>query len=92
MLRRSKDDTVNGKKILDLPPKIIEVVHCDFSPAERRFYRSIEAKMSNELDKLANSDDQRSYMHMLTLLLRARQGRDNLACILHADSENSRSL
>jgi SNF2 family DNA or RNA helicase len=74
MLRRTKDDTINGKKILDLPPKVIEIVHCDFSPAERRFYNSLEARMKNELEKLEMSEDRRSYMHMLTLLLRARQG------------------
>lgn len=74
MLRRSKDDTVNGKQILDLPPKVIDIVHCDFSSAERRFYRTIEAKMAGELERLEQLEDNRSYMHMLTLLLRARQG------------------
>lgn len=74
MLRRSKDDTVNGKTILDLPPKIIQVVKCDFSTDERRFYRTLEAKMAGELERLTKTEDNRSYMHMLTLLLRMRQG------------------
>ena len=81
MLRRTKEDTVNGKKILDLPPKLVEVVRCDFSPAERRFYTTIENRMVGELRKLANSADNRSYMHMLTLLLRARQGKEKSVLI-----------
>lgn len=87
MLRRSKDDTVNGKTILDLPPKIIEVVHCDFSPDERRFYRTLEAKMAGELERLTKTEDNRSYMHMLTLLLRMRQGSLSQSLISSTDTE-----
>ena len=74
MLRRSKDDTINGNRILDLPPKIIDIVKCDFSKHERRFYKALEDKLADEMDKFERTSGNRSYMHALTLLLRLRQG------------------
>ena len=74
MLRRSKDDTINGIKILDLPLKTIAVVKCDFSKQERRFYTSLEAKMVDAMEKIQITGDNRAYIHMLTMLLRLRQG------------------
>lgn len=74
MLRRSKDDTINGIQILDLPPKTITVVKCDFSKHERRFYNSLEVKMVDEMAKIQRTHDNRAYMHVLTMLLRLRQG------------------
>ena len=73
MLRRSKDDTINGVRILDLPPKTIAVVRCNFSKHERAFYNSLEDKLRDEMEKFQNSGN-RAYMHALTLLLRLRQG------------------
>lgn len=75
MLRRSKDDTINGIRILDLPPKTIAVVKCDFSKVERKFYNSLEVKMMNEMAKIHRTSGNRAYMHALTLLLRLRQGK-----------------
>ena len=74
MLRRSKEDTINGIQILDLPPKTIAVVKCDFSKQERRFYTSLEVNMRDAMAKIQKTNDNRAYMHMLTMLLRLRQG------------------
>ena len=74
MLRRSKDDTINGIQILDLPPKTISVVKCDFSKQERRFYGALEVKMRDAMAKIQRTNDNRAYIHMLTMLLRLRQG------------------
>ena len=74
MLRRSKDDTINGLRILDLPPKTITVVKCDFSKHERRFYNSLEDKLRDEMERFQRATGNRAYMHALTLLLRLRQG------------------
>jgi len=76
MLRRSKEDTINGVQILNLPPKTITVVTCDFSKEERRFYQSLAAKMADAVSRIKKTNDNRAYMHMLTLLLRLRQGKD----------------
>jgi SNF2 family DNA or RNA helicase len=75
MLRRSKDDTINGALILDLPPKTIDVVKCDFSKQERAFYMTLEDKLKDEMEKIQRSGNKRAYMHALTLLLRLRQGK-----------------
>ncbi|KAF9781271.1 SNF2 family N-terminal domain-containing protein [Thelephora terrestris] len=77
MLRRSKDDTINGIQILDLPPKTITVVKCDFSKHERRFYDTLEDKLRNEIERIQRSTGNRGYMHALTLLLRLRQACDH---------------
>lgn len=75
MLRRSKDDTINGIQILDLPPKTIAIIKCDFSKEERRFYTSLQNKMTEMLTRMQRANDNRAYMHALTLLLRLRQGK-----------------
>ncbi|HEV7735946.1 MAG TPA: hypothetical protein VGO47_01050 [Chlamydiales bacterium] len=36
LLRRNKDTTVEGRRILELPPKSVEVVEIEFSAEERR--------------------------------------------------------
>lgn len=75
MLRRSKDDTINGIRILDLPPKTISVVKCNFSKHERVFYNSLEDKLRGEIERFQKATGNRGYMHALTLLLRLRQGK-----------------
>jgi SNF2 family DNA or RNA helicase len=75
MLRRKKDHVLNGKPILQLPERIVEVVQCDFDPEEYSFYMALESKMSTEVDKLMNAGKaQNNYTHVLVMLLRLRQG------------------
>lgn len=77
MLRRRKEDTLNGKALIDLPARNLEVVSCPFDASEAGFYKSLETKMESTLDKLM-SDKSKSagsnYMSVLLLLLRLRQG------------------
>ncbi|KAJ3560995.1 hypothetical protein NP233_g10474 [Leucocoprinus birnbaumii] len=75
MLRRRKDDTLNGKKLIDLPKRTVEIVSCPFDSSERAFYTSLENKMDETLEKLLNSDGKggSKYMSVLLLLLRLRQ-------------------
>ncbi|KAL0579929.1 hypothetical protein V5O48_002100 [Marasmius crinis-equi] len=78
MLRRKKDDKLNGKVLVELPKRIVNVVSCDFSESEQQFYSELEGKMNEVLDKL-NADAQKSgkaqasYISVLLLLLRLRQ-------------------
>ena len=75
MLRRKKDHVLNGKPILQLPKRTVEVVQCDFDPEEYSFYMALENKMSTEVDKLMNAEKaQNNYTHVLVMLLRLRQG------------------
>ncbi|KAG7095691.1 hypothetical protein E1B28_006405 [Marasmius oreades] len=78
MLRRRKDDTINGKALVELPKRTINIISCPFSESERQFYSELEGKMETVLDKL-NEDAHRSgraqasYISVLLLLLRLRQ-------------------
>lgn len=45
MMRRNKDSTLNGRKLLELPPKETQIETIDFSPDERLIYDAIEQKM-----------------------------------------------
>ncbi|KAK1216281.1 hypothetical protein PQX77_021090 [Marasmius sp. AFHP31] len=78
MLRRRKDDKVNGKALVELPKRIINVVSCPFSKLERQFYVGLENRMGQALEQLNEEavragKTQASYMSVLVLLLRLRQ-------------------
>lgn len=45
MLRRHKESELNGRRLLELPPKTEELVELDFSPEERMIYDSVETRM-----------------------------------------------
>lgn len=55
MLRRKKDDVHDGKPLLNLPPKTIEVIRCKFEPDERDFYDSIERQTALSFDTVSSS-------------------------------------
>ncbi|KAH7101210.1 P-loop containing nucleoside triphosphate hydrolase protein [Auriculariales sp. MPI-PUGE-AT-0066] len=46
MLRRTKASTLNDKPILDLPPRNVKVVECEFDASERWLYQTLEGRMS----------------------------------------------
>ncbi|EJT70417.1 hypothetical protein GGTG_11441 [Gaeumannomyces tritici R3-111a-1] len=74
MLRREKTSQINGKPILDLPPKIEEVVHVCFSADETAFYRDLETSSQNQVNKYMRAGTLRkNYSNVLVLLLRLRQ-------------------
>lgn len=77
MLRRRKDDEINGKKLIELPKRTIEIVSCPFDASERTFYTSLETKMDDVLEKLMNQEKGSKYISVLLLLLRLRQGMSN---------------
>ena len=75
MLRRRKDQYLNGKVLIELPKRTVEIVTCDFDDAEREFYVSLEMKMVSVIEKLMkNNKGGSNYMSVLLLLLRLRQG------------------
>ena len=75
MLRRQKDQILNGKALIELPKRTVNVVSCDFDPSEKSFYDSLESKMESVIEKLmASSKGNSSYLSVLVLLLRLRQG------------------
>ncbi|KAH7910542.1 SNF2 family N-terminal domain-containing protein [Hygrophoropsis aurantiaca] len=84
MLRRKKDQVLNGKPILQLPARNVDIVYCEFDEDEKAFYSKLEGKMSNELDKLQSSEENMNYTHVLLMLLRLRQA-CNHPCLISKD-------
>jgi SNF2 family DNA or RNA helicase len=75
MLRRRKDHILNGKPILSLPDRTVEIVSCEFSARERAFYNTIETKMADSLERIMGQKTKtNTYTSVLVLLLRLRQG------------------
>lgn len=82
MLRRTKDQEINGARIITLPDRIIEVIACIFDEDEREFYGALEARTSLSLNKfLERGEMTKNYTSILLLLLRLRQACDHPALI-----------
>ncbi|KAG0140768.1 hypothetical protein CROQUDRAFT_664734 [Cronartium quercuum f. sp. fusiforme G11] len=76
LLRRSKDSKdKDGNPILKLPGKEVVLVRTAFrDPREETFYTSVEERMAERMKKMAEDGAiQRSYIAILTLILRMRQ-------------------
>lgn len=74
MLRRMKTSTLDGKPLLDLPPKTEEVSYAVFSEDERTFYNNLENKTRITFNKyLRAGTTGKNYSNILVLLLRLRQ-------------------
>lgn len=75
MLRRKKDTMLNGKPLIVLPDRIVNIVACTFDDDEREFYDAIQSKVDLTLNKfMKNGNTAINYTSMLVLLLRLRQG------------------
>ena len=75
MLRRRKDQTLNGEVLIKLPKRTVQVISCKFDDSESRFYDALESKMEGVIEKLMSSGQgNSSYISVLLLLLRLRQG------------------
>ncbi|KAF9523816.1 SNF2 family N-terminal domain-containing protein [Crepidotus variabilis] len=73
MLRRRKDQLLNGEVLIKLPKRTVDIVPCEFDPAEREFYDALESKMEGVIEKIMAKSGGNSYISVLTLLLRLRQ-------------------
>ncbi|QRV98846.1 SNF2 family amino-terminal protein [Ceratobasidium sp. AG-Ba] len=78
MLRRTKDMTIDGAPLLNLPGRTVNVVNCEFDDDERAFYQALEQKTSLTLNKFIKAGTVMSnYTSVLLLLLRLRQACDH---------------
>ncbi|SPO40446.1 related to ULS1  len=74
MLRRTKDATYEGKPILQLPDREVEVVSCDFDdPEERAFYAELESTIRKNKSEAEAREEKNSTLADLVMLLRLRQ-------------------
>ncbi|KIY68112.1 hypothetical protein CYLTODRAFT_351900 [Cylindrobasidium torrendii FP15055 ss-10] len=80
MLRRRKDTIINGKKLIELPPRELEIVACSFSAEEQRFYDNLANQMDVKLNDM-ESEGRANYMGVLLLLLRLRQACNHCALV-----------
>ncbi|GAO16068.1 hypothetical protein UVI_02054120 [Ustilaginoidea virens] len=98
MLRRKKDSELDGKPILQLPPKTEHVVYAELSTDERDFYKQLEEKAQVMFNKyLREGTVSKNYSSILVLLLRLRQAcchphlnldvNDSVSAVSHEDIE-----
>ncbi|TVY39502.1 putative ATP-dependent helicase [Lachnellula subtilissima] len=74
LLRRTKQSQIDGKPIINLPPKTIETQHVVFSGDELSFYQALESKTQIQFNKyLRQNTVGKNYSNILVLLLRLRQ-------------------
>ncbi|KAK1779954.1 SNF2 family N-terminal domain-containing protein [Copromyces sp. CBS 386.78] len=74
MLRRMKTTVIDGKPILDLPPKVEHIEHVEFSDEEQTFYKNLQDKSQVIYGRyVRNNTVGKNYSNILVLLLRLRQ-------------------
>lgn len=74
MLRRTKESKLHGKKILQLPPKTIDMVELDFTEEERAIYTAIETAARIKVNKWYKAGTLLKQYHVvLVMLTRLRQ-------------------
>ena len=74
LLRRTKKSVIDGKPILDLPPRNTEARHATFSDDELEFYRALESRTQLQFNRYLRAGTVgRNYSNILVLLLRLRQ-------------------
>lgn len=74
MLRRTKSSQIDGKPIINLPPKIEEEIHVVFDPDEAAFYGDLERDSQVQFNRyLKGGAIGKKYTIILILLLRLRQ-------------------
>lgn len=74
LLRRNKDSELNGKRLLNLKPMIMNDTPVVLSDDEKNVYEYIEGKSQQQLSKyIREGTVMKNYAHVLILLLRLRQ-------------------
>ena len=74
LLRRNKKSQIDGKPIINLPPRHSEEQHAVFSSDEQEFYKALETQTQLQFNKYLKSGTVgRNYSNILVLLLRLRQ-------------------
>ncbi|KAH7468451.1 hypothetical protein KRP22_012090 [Phytophthora ramorum] len=91
LLRRTKHSRdKQGKMIVQLPPKHVELVKLEFSPDERAFYQAVYDKSRAEFNGfVASGSAMTSYVAIFALLLRLRQACDHPLLALGKDFEQA---
>jgi SNF2 family DNA or RNA helicase len=74
LLRRTKTSKIDGRPILQLPPKRMHEQRAVFSEDERDFYKALETQTQLKFNRYLKANTVgRNYSNILVLLLRLRQ-------------------
>ncbi|GAM42503.1 hypothetical protein TCE0_044f16540 [Talaromyces pinophilus] len=74
LLRRTKFSKLDGKPLIQLPPRTTEKVHAVFSEDEQSLYESLESKTQIQFNRYLKANSVgKNYSNILVLLLRLRQ-------------------
>ncbi|KAF8838463.1 hypothetical protein BDN67DRAFT_971507 [Paxillus ammoniavirescens] len=74
LLRRRKDCLLDGKKLIELPPKHVDLEKLTFSQEERDIYQMVEARSQARFNRFLRAGTVlKNYHHVLVMLLRLRQ-------------------
>ncbi|CAF1837798.1 unnamed protein product [Brassica napus] len=78
MLRRTKGSLIDGKPIISLPPKSIELRKVEFTEEERDFYSNLEHTSRDQFQEYKEAGTvKQNYVNILLMLLRLRQACDH---------------
>ncbi|KAJ3142774.1 hypothetical protein HDU90_002645 [Geranomyces variabilis] len=72
MLRRTKVTMIDGKPLLVLPARNVDLVTIRFGPADMAYYTQLETKMRDKVKEM-KKDGGNNYTNYLCMLLRLRQ-------------------
>ncbi|XP_039049742.1 helicase-like transcription factor CHR28 isoform X1 [Hibiscus syriacus] len=93
MLRRTKGTLLDGKPIINLPPKVVELKKVEFTKEERDFYSRLESDSRAQFKEYAAAGTvKQNYVNILLMLLRLRQACDHPLLVRGFDSNSSRKL
>ncbi|KAL4260457.1 SNF2/RAD54 helicase family protein [Pleurotus pulmonarius] len=74
MIRRTKSSQLDGKRLIELPPKEVELVKLEFTEEEREIYKMVEARTQATFNRYLRAGTVlKNYSQVLVLLLRLRQ-------------------
>lgn len=78
MLRRTKTSVLDGKPILELPPRVDLVAYAQFDEEQNKYYRALELQQRLRFNKYLKAGTvMKNYVYILVLLLRLRQACDH---------------
>jgi SNF2 family DNA or RNA helicase len=92
-IRRTKESTFNGKKLIELPPKSNEYVKLQLSPEAREIYNRVLEQGKMIFIGLVNQGTwAKHYVHILEIILRLRQIATHLSLCTNKDLTSLNNL
>ncbi|EIN08787.1 P-loop containing nucleoside triphosphate hydrolase protein [Punctularia strigosozonata HHB-11173 SS5] len=74
LLRRTKTSMLDGKRLIELPPKEVLLERLEFSQEERDIYKFVESRSQAVFNRYLQAGTVlKNYAHVLVMLLRLRQ-------------------